>query len=493
VAGISARPYAFFRLGPAEGGKAQCFAVRRGEIERRAIGAALYAPELRLFIDRLSKNPSASGLLRDYVDINPKIDAGGLEPDSPVSFVPMDAVEDGSTGGMNSAPKRLVEVQKGYTAFSEGDILWAKITPCMENGKSCIARGLINGIGFGSTEFHVLRSHDGRLSQSFLWEFLNQETLRKVARYAFTGSAGHQRVPDNFLADLPFPLLSSSEQERLVSRMDAARAKRRAKLAEADALLDGLDGFLLATLGLTSPPKDERKVFAARLSAIVGEGRFDPGFHHPQYTEMLRAFIASPFEKRRLGVISPDLVGGATPSKGSTELYAASGIKFFRILNVKANAFDLSDLNYIKDEVHQGELKRSQLQEDDVLMTITGRVGNAAVVTSDLLPANINQHIVRLRVTADDVNPQYLSVYLNSSVGLALSNRGVTGGTRIALDYGAIRAIRIPIPPPALQDDIVAEARRRRDEAQRLRAEAETGWEAAKRWFEEQLLGPAQP
>ena len=215
MASVPKGPDTFFRLGPAEVGKAQCFAVRRGEVERRAIGAALYAPELRLFIDRLAKNPSASGFLRDYVDINPRIDASELESDSPVSFIPMDAVEDGATGGVSHSSKGLTEVQKGYTPFAEGDILWAKITPCMENGKSCIASGLINGIGFGSTEFHVLRSRDERLSQSFLWEFLNQETLRSVARYAFTGSAGHQRVPDSFLAGLPFPLLSSSKQERL--------------------------------------------------------------------------------------------------------------------------------------------------------------------------------------------------------------------------------------------------------------------------------------
>ena len=113
MAGIPERPNAFFCLGPAEIGKAQCFAVRRGEVESRAIGAALYAPELRLFIESLAKNPSTSGYLRDYVDINPRVDASELEPDSPVSFIPMDAVEDGATGGVSTSSKRLAEVQKG--------------------------------------------------------------------------------------------------------------------------------------------------------------------------------------------------------------------------------------------------------------------------------------------------------------------------------------------------------------------------------------------
>jgi type I restriction enzyme, S subunit len=113
--------------------------VQRGEIAGYGISAALYAPELRVFMDRLAKNKNTSSRLRDYVYINPRIDISELESDSPVSFVPMDAVEDGIRGGMIQSQRLLSEVQKSYTPFAEGDILWAKITPCMENGKSCIA------------------------------------------------------------------------------------------------------------------------------------------------------------------------------------------------------------------------------------------------------------------------------------------------------------------------------------------------------------------
>jgi restriction endonuclease S subunit len=138
-------------------------------------------------------------------------------------------------------------------------------------------------------------------------------------------------------------------------------------------------------------------------------------------------------------------------------------------------------------------LKRSQLKENDVLMTITGRVGNAAIVKNDVLPANINQHIVRLRIQSSDVRPEYLAIFLNSSLGLALSNRAVTGGTRIALDYGAIRAIQIPVSSTSIQDGIIAESRHRDELARQLRDQAESEWQAAKRDFETQLLGMLQP
>ena len=156
---------------------------------------------------------------------------------------------------------------------------------------------------------------------------------------------------------------------------------------------------------------------------------------------------------------------GATPSRDNAELYADSGVRFMRILNVVDGEILEDDMKHVTQAVHDGELKRSQLAAGDVLMTITGRVGSAAVVQESHLPANINQHIVRLRVNQNAVNPEYLSVWLNSPTGLALSNRPVSGGTRIALDYKAILAMRIPLPPLDEQRrlaDAIADARAER-------------------------------
>jgi type I restriction enzyme S subunit len=463
--------------------------VKRGEVGCHQIAAQSHAPALKQFLEKLWENPATSKLLGYYVELNPKVDCSKLEQESIVGFIPMDSVEDGASGVFNVTARPFGEVNKGYTVFENGDILMAKITPCMENGKICIVDSLPSEIGFGSTEFHVIRTKHQRIVPRFVLEFLGQEIVRKLAVYSFTGSSGHQRVSASFLSKLPFPEFEESEQNKLVAAMNAARAKRRAKLAEADALLAGLDDFLLSTLGLTPPPKDERKVFAVTQGRLKHEGRVDPGYHHPRFSKLIAAFASSQIPKVCLGVLSPELVGGATPTRGSSEFYAKTGVKFLRILNVKANEFDLTELNFIKQEVHEGELKRSQLAANDILMTITGRVGNAAVVTEDLLPANINQHIVRLRLCDTLVTPEFLAIWLNSSIGLAISNRGVTGGTRIALDYSTIRALQIPVPSDGVQQTIAAEARRRREEARRLRAEAEAGWQAAKCWFEEQLLG----
>ena len=375
--------------------------------------------------------------------------------------------------------------------LKRGDVLFNRTNSKELVGKCEVFRE--RGVWVFASYLIRVRCNEKVLLPDFAAMFLNTSAGRLQIDRTSRQIIGMTKVNAEELQSLIIPLPDTTKQGELVAAMEAARGARRAKLAEADALLAGLDSFLLETLGLTSPPKDSRKVFAVRRSACMEAGRCDPGFHHPRFAKILEAFTASPVPKLTLGKISSEIVGGATPTKGSTELYTTGGIKFLRILNVKANEFDLSDLNYIKSEVHEGELKRSQLAENDVLMTIIGRVGSAAVVSADLLPANINQHIVRLRIGTDRVLPEYLAIYLNSSVGLTLSNRGVTGGTRVALDYSAIRALEIPVPSREVQDHIVTEACRLRDEARHLRTEAEADWQAAKRWFEEQLLGPAKP
>ena len=148
------------------------------------------------------------------------------------------------------------DVRKGYTPFSEGDVLFAKITPCMENGKVAIAQGLTNGAGCGSTEFHVLRPLDG-LSRDYLQHFLIQEGFRKEAQSHMTGTAGQLRVPARFFNASPIPLPPLPEQHRIVAeiekqftRLDASvaalkRAQANLKRYRASLLKSSCEGRLV--------------------------------------------------------------------------------------------------------------------------------------------------------------------------------------------------------------------------------------------------------
>jgi type I restriction enzyme S subunit len=120
-----------------------------------------------------------------------------------------------------SETRPLCEVGGAYTYFADGDVLLAKITPCFENGKLGIARGLTNGVGFGSSEFTVIRpGHD--LLAEYLYYFLDQDELRQRGAKAMTGAVGHKRVPQEFVEALEIPLPPLVEQRRIVAVLDEA-------------------------------------------------------------------------------------------------------------------------------------------------------------------------------------------------------------------------------------------------------------------------------
>lgn len=159
----------------------------------------------------------------------------------------------------------------------------------------------------------------------------------------------------------------------------------------------------------------------------------------------------------KFGAVIDSIAGGATPLRANEDQYADSGIRFLRIQNVTLTGFSFRDVKFITEEIHNNLLLRSQLAENDLLMTITGRIGTCAVVTRECLPANINQHIVRVRLKPG-VDPRFAAAYFNSSIGLMLSNRGVTGTTRTALDYESIRNIPFPLVGSTEQTRFIEEA-----------------------------------
>lgn len=192
-------------------------------------------------LDTLLESSLPTVRLGEVARINPLAPRGvtPINPDTAVTFVPMEAVDD--IAGEIASPREstLGEVGKGYTRFAEGDVLWAKITPCMQNGKCAVARELIGGIGFGSTEFHVARPIDARaLLPDYLWALLRLPHVRQAAQRYFTGSAGQQRVAPSFLEGLRIPLPGPDGQQEVVSVMQGKRAEMKRRRAEMASVLN---------------------------------------------------------------------------------------------------------------------------------------------------------------------------------------------------------------------------------------------------------------
>jgi type I restriction enzyme S subunit len=172
-----------------------------------------------------------------------------------VSFVPMEDLGIGVKHVVPTRTRRFDEVAGSYTYFADGDVLLAKITPCFENGKLGVARDLVNGVGFGSSEYVVLRPGP-ELDAEFLYYFLARATFREEGARTMTGAVGHKRIAKEFVEGQQIPLPPPSQQRRIVGLLDEA-----------------LDGVAVAKALAEKNLASARDVFHAKRAAIFAEHR----------------------------------------------------------------------------------------------------------------------------------------------------------------------------------------------------------------------------
>src|SRR5258706_4144497 len=151
--------------------------------------------------------------------VNPPSSTVTVDDDQLVTFLPMAAVEELSGRIDLSDRRRFKAVKKGFTRFRDGDLLFAKITPSMENGKIAVVQELADGVGCGSTEFHVIRPATG-VEADYLRYYIVRSAFRQEAKRNMQGAVGQQRVPPDFIRDAHLPLAPSNEQKRIVSRIE---------------------------------------------------------------------------------------------------------------------------------------------------------------------------------------------------------------------------------------------------------------------------------
>lgn len=179
--------------------------------------------------------------ISEICELNPK-KPRGIDDNTECSFIPMSAVSE--DGELNLAQIKLYkDVKKGFTYFAENDVLFAKITPCMENGKGAIAKELKNKFGFGSTEFHVLRPLNDISNARWLFQITKFKKFRENAEKSMTGSAGQKRVPAGFFNNyfIPVPPLELQQKfATIAEQIESEKAKIKSAIAETQTLFNAL-------------------------------------------------------------------------------------------------------------------------------------------------------------------------------------------------------------------------------------------------------------
>ena len=195
-----------------------------------------FDPEVHYQVYSLHTKSYPMEKFQNCVLINPSTSFSQYELDTSITFVPMEKVS-AEYGEADLSLCKIAGHTKGYTRFRDDDLIWAKITPCMENGKSAVVDNLISGIGCGSTEFHVFRALEG-INIRYIHALLRLKSLREHAALHFTGSAGQQRVSSEFFKELIIPKPSIEKQTEIADYITNTRNRVKQLHQEADVIIE---------------------------------------------------------------------------------------------------------------------------------------------------------------------------------------------------------------------------------------------------------------
>jgi type I restriction enzyme S subunit len=388
--------------------------------------------------------------LRFTVKLNPsKQELKDFEAEETASFLPMEAIGEGGSLRLEQE-KEIGECLSGYTYFRDGDVCLAKITPCFENGKGAVLRGLKNGLGFGTTELIVARPLHGKVIAEFVDYLFRSQVFRDLGESEMYGAGGQKRVPDSFVRDFVALLPPIREQVLLANFLDRETAKIDALIAEQQRLIELLQEKRQAVIS-HAVTKGLNPNAAMKDSGVEWLGEV------PEHWEMVRLKTTSSFT--------------TSGPRGWSERISEDGALFVQ-------SGDLTDSLEINFEgckrVHveaDAEALRTRLALGDVVVCITGaKTGNVAVIESLAEDAYVNQHLCLIRPN-NRVHPSFMGLLLKSGCGqthFALAQYGLKQG----LSLENVREAPVPCPPYEEQSQIVAYSSEMRSRFWALEAES---------------------
>jgi type I restriction enzyme S subunit len=358
----------------------------------------------------------------DLISLNPKIECSD---ELSAGFVPMQMVGKEYSSPIRFETRPWGEIKKGYTHFSNGDVLLAKITPCFENGKAGLVCGLPNGVGAGSTEYFVSRPHLDMLNSRYLYAFLKTDKFLKAGAVQMTGSVGHKRVPKDYLLETELPLAPLNEQKRIADKLDAV-------LARVDACRDRLDR-IPAIL----------KRFRQSVLAAATSGKL---------TEDWRAtFKPSEWNTQPLA----DICLSITDGDHQAPLQAETGIPFITISAINDGQLRLEKASRFVPVAYFDALKESRRpQRGDILFSVTGSIGIPAMVDTDSA-FTFQRHIAILRPDHAKISSSYLKFVLGAEGVQQQALAVATGTAQLTIPLTGLRSFRVEVPSTEEQTEIV--------------------------------------
>ncbi|CAN7526582.1 restriction endonuclease subunit S [Agrobacterium tumefaciens] len=359
----------------------------------------------------------------EAVNINPKraVRAGTVVP-----YVEMAAVP---TEGGNIEYLLEREVGGGGAKFQNGDTLFARITPCAENGKTAFVDCLRAGeIGLGSTELIVFGPKRELTDPEYVYHLARSELVRGPAISQMVGTTGRARVPNTVFDEITIPLPPLHEQRRIAE------------------ILSSVDEAIAATRAVI---EQTRKVKQGLLERLLRKG-----IGHTRFKQTEIGEIPEAWEVVELINVCEAITVGIASS--ATHAYRADGIPMLRNQNIKYGVLDLSDILFVSPE-YDAENASKRVKTGDVVSMRTGYPGRSAVIPSEL---DGSQTFTTL-VTKPDrslMNSDFLCAWINSDGGMKQVRRLQAGGAQQNLNAGVLKKLLVPLPPLSEQQQIASSA-----------------------------------
>jgi len=454
----------------------ECFTIYADKIEGR-IDPYFYRPEFGRYYEILLNNKE---IIRGK-DIFIKIESGiGVKPEN-LTNEGLRYIEVNSISPLNvSKDNSFVDENERIKILDKGDMVTGRVGSV---GNFALFED-DEKVAFSDNILRIKLKQN--INKKFILFLLNSSIVKKqIDRYkkGSLQSVINQQTLNSLILILP-PLTT---QNRIVSLMDSTYSSKKSKKTESQKLLDSINDYVLDELGIKLPELKDKMCFVVD-SEEVKNNRIDPRYYKPHFKDFEKE-LSKRKDIKNIGEISEYVGSGSTPMAGGDDYTSnEEGIPFIRIVNLKNNTIVLDDALYIKKEIHEGMLKRTQLKPNDVLLSMAGTIGLSVIVPENLGEANINQAIARI-VLKDNINPFYLSALLNSKIGKFQTDRLSRPSVQANINLEEIRALKIPLPPLSVQNKIADEVKKRMQKAESLQKEAKEELEKAKLEVEKIILG----
>ncbi|MBC6501583.1 restriction endonuclease subunit S [Citrobacter freundii] len=320
----------------------------------------------------------AISTISEICNLNPKLK---LDDDLDVGFMPMAGVPTTYLGKCNFETKKWSEVKKGFTQFQNGDVIFAKITPCFENGKAFVIKEFPNGYGAGSTEYYVLRSIHGLIDPHWLFALVKTKDFLTNGALNMSGSVGHKRVTKEFVENYGVPVPPLAEQKIIAEKLDTLLAQVDSTKARLEQIPQILKRFRQAVLAMALNGSSEQLQNPAKIVKLI------------------------------------DVTKKITDGEHLTPKTINSGIPLLSAKDVQEDELLFDNVKYLSDTVAAKALNRCNPEKNDILIVSRGATVGRTHLVSTSKTFCLMGSVLLIKLDTEQVVPEYMKLIFNDISG----------------------------------------------------------------------------